>query len=254
MTMEDMKALQTDYLSLPSRELLPLLDGQTFADSLTKAAQEILKSWDHVLNKSSIAAGIYNQWEREVYSRANRLFVPESLRGLASMQLTRVIARLKDPAYGKAELNVFVKESFEDAVKALAAKLGRDITKWTYGQDRYKHVIMEHPLNGVVNAEWKKILNVGPLPRGGNGHTPGSTGGADNQLSGASFRLIVDTGDWDQALMINTPGQSGDPKSPYYRNLFSIWANDQYFPASYSRKKVESVMKEKVVLTPGGVK
>ena len=253
-TMEDMKALQTDYHSLPARELLPMLAGVRFSDSLVAAASDQLKSWDLVLDKSSIAAGIYVQWEREVYARGNREFIPSSLRGLASMQFTRILQRLKDPAMSVTERTAFVKASFEDAVTVLAGKLGRDTRQWTYGQDRYKHVTMEHPLNGVVNADWKKKLNVGPLPRGGNGSTPGSTGGADNQLSGASFRLIVDTGDWDSAIMINTPGQSGDPNSPYYRNLFPIWANDQYFPASYSRAKVESVMKEKIVLTPGGAK
>lgn len=252
MTLEDMKALQTDYLSLPSRELLPLLDAVMFTDSLTLAAREKLKGWDHVLDKASIAAGIYNQWERELYARANRQFVPENIRGLASMQLTRVIARLKSTTMSDVDRNAFVKASFEDAVRVLAGKLGPDVNQWAYGQDRYKHVTMEHPLNSIVNPDWKKKLNVGPLPRGGNGSTPGSTGGADNQLSGASFRLIVDTGDWDSALMINTPGQSGDPNSPFYRNLFPIWANDQYFPASYSRKKVESVMKEKTLLMPGG--
>lgn len=58
-------------------------------------------------------------------------------------------------------------------------------------------------------------MNTGLLPRGGNGQTPGSTGSADNQGSGASFRLLVDTKDWDNTLMINSPGQSGNPASPF---------------------------------------
>jgi penicillin amidase len=109
---------------------------------------------------------------------------------------------------------------------------------------------MEHQLNSLVNSEWKKKLNVGPLPRGGNSYTPGSTGGSDNQLSGASFRLLVDVGDWDKTLMINTPGQSGDPESPFYRNLFPLWANDQYFPAYYSKEKVNGVAAERMRLLP----
>jgi penicillin amidase len=36
---------------------------------------------------------------------------------------------------------------------------------------------------------------------------------------GASFRMIVDVGRWDRSLAINTPGQSGDPGSPHYRDL-----------------------------------
>jgi len=105
-------------------------------------------------------------------------------------------------------------------------------------------------LNNVVDADQKKKLNLGPLPRGGNAYTPGSTGSSDNQMSGASFRFLVDTGDWDKALMINTPGQSGDPESPYYGNLFSLWATDQYFPAYYSRQKVDSASAGKMILLP----
>jgi len=108
---------------------------------------------------------------------------------------------------------------------------------WQYGQDKFKHSTMTHPLNSIVNKAMAAALTVGPLPRGGNSHTPGSTGGADNQLSGASFRFISDTGNWDDAVMINTPGQSGDYKSEFYKNLFPLWANDQYFPAYYSKEK-----------------
>ena len=96
----------------------------------------------------------------------------------------------------------------------------------------------------------KNQLNLGPLPRGGNSYTPGSTGGADNQMSGASFRFITEAGNWDDAVMINTPGQSGDSKSEFYRNLFPLWANDQYFPAYYSKDKIIKSTKEVFELVP----
>jgi penicillin amidase len=64
-----------------------------------------------------------------------------------------------------------------------------------------------------VNGNLKPLLNKGLLPRGGNGQTPGSTGGTDNQMSGASFRILIDTQVWDKTLLINSPGQSGDTKS-----------------------------------------
>jgi penicillin amidase len=51
-------------------------------------------------------------------------------------------------------------------------------------------------------------------------------------------------------LGINSPGQSGDPESPFYRNLFEMWANDVYFPMYYSKEKIESVMAEKYRLVP----
>jgi penicillin G amidase len=74
--------------------------------------------------------------------------------------------------------------------------------------------------------------------------------GADQtKTSGASFRFIVDVGDWERSVGTNNPRQSGDPDSPHYRDLFSLWANDRYFPVPYSRQNVEAAA-ERRVLTP----
>jgi len=109
---------------------------------------------------------------------------------------------------------------------------------------------MIHPLARAVNQNWADSLNLGPLPRGGNGYTPGSTGNNNRQSSGASFRMIISTGDWDTAVGTNSPGQSGDPESPFYSNLFEPWAKDQYFPVYFSRKKIDSVAAEQLKYIP----
>jgi penicillin amidase len=119
---------------------------------------------------------------------------------------------------------------------------------WIYGQERYKHVYIKHPLSDAVNKELRDKLNAGPAPRGGNGYTPGATGGGRNQTSGASFRIIADTGDWDRTVVTNTPGQSGDPDSKFYSNLFDMWANDTYFPLYFSKARIEGNLEEKYIL------
>ena len=58
---------------------------------------------------------------------------------------------------------------------------------------------------------------------------------------GASVRLVMDVGDWDNSLCINAPGQSGDPGSPRYGDLASLWASGDYVPLLYSRARVEDV-------------
>mgnify|MGYP003336573587 FL=1 len=146
--------------------------------------------------------------------------------------------------------NTFLKNAFEQATKNLKNKLGGEISAWTYGQEKYKHIYFEHPLANLVSPALKSKLNIGPLPRGGNGQTPGSTGSADNQVSGASFRILMDTRNWDKTLIINTPGQSGDSNSPFYQNLFTTWANDSYFPSYYSKQLIEQNLAEKWILKP----
>ena len=257
MTIDKMKSLQTDYFSIPARTLVPMLDPIGFENDLSRQAKKQLQNWNYVLDKQSIPAAIYAMWERQLMLLANKRFVPDVIKGLLALQLSKLISWLQTPdaRFGvnpAAGRDAFLKEAFDTAVNELKSKLGQDIGQWIYGQEKYKHVTMVHPLNGIVSDAWKQKLTVGPMPRGGNGHTPGSTGGTDNQVSGASFRLIVDTGDWDKAVMINTPGQSGDPASPYYKNLFSLWAKDQYFPAYYSREKINKVTAERVLLQPAG--
>ena len=45
-------------------------------------------------------------------------------------------------------------------------------------------------------------------------------------------------------------GQSGDPDSPHYCDLFEPWAKGRYFPVSFSRTKVETVAESKMILSP----
>jgi penicillin amidase len=150
-----------------------------------------------------------------------------------------------DPIAGRDSMLIV---SLEQAVGDLVEKLGADMDRWQYGQEAYKHAYIRHPMSGAVDEETRRRLDVGPAPRGGYSYTVNNTGGGDNQTSGASFRFIVNTGDWDTSVGSNTPGQSGDPDNPHYRDLFDLWANDRFFPVFYSRDKIEAVADERVFL------
>ena len=250
-----MAALQTDYYSIPASRMVPLLSNISFEDDHLQKAKSYLTNWNFILDKNSVAAGIYVAWEKEIATMMSALLIPAEVKSLISLQISTIIQRLENPTthFGDNAINKrnkLLQEAFTKAINNLQKKLGSSMDQWVYGQAKYKHTTMEHPLSSIVSKEIKQQLNLGPLPRGGNGQTPGSTGSGDNQLSGASFRILIDTKDWDKALMINTPGQSGDPNSPYYRNLFETWANDQYFPAYFSKEKIKSVTKEITVLQP----
>jgi penicillin amidase len=232
-----------------------MLGKINFTSDLSNKAKAALMNWNFVLDKNSVAAGIYAMWERRLYSESANRFIPQELKGLVSVQLKKLIGWLENPdqRFGTDAVkgrDAFLQQTFELAVKDLSAKLGNDTSAWTYGQSKYRHTALTHPLNAFLSNEQKEQYNLGPLPRGGNGHTPNATGGGDRQAAGASFRIIADLADWDRTLMINTPGQSADPKSRYYSNLFQLWANDGYLPSYYSRGKIESATEEKLVLTP----
>ncbi|MDZ7650811.1 MAG: penicillin acylase family protein [Cytophagales bacterium] len=138
----------------------------------------------------------------------------------------------------------------EEATAQLHKKLGDDLNKWQYGQAAYHHVVIKHPLSNAVNDSIRKILETGSMPRGGSGSTPGVTSNSDNQSHGITFKMVADVSDWDKTLFINSPGQSGNPASPFYKNLFEIWASDQHFPVYFGREKIDKVINEKTLLKP----
>ena len=253
--MMDMIDLQHDYLSIPARTLVPLFRDLQANDSQVEQARQMLLDWDFKLDKNSITAGIYVAFERRLLDNIELLKVPESAQPYLGVGMKTTIDMLlapdgdfgRDPIAGRDE---FLLRTLGEGIADLREKLGPNMQNWVYGQEDYKHALIRHPMSAAVNENIRARLDVGPLPRGGNSFTLGNTGSGDNQTSGASFRILIDTRDWDNTLGMNTPGQVGDPDSPLYSNLFELWANDKLFPAFYSREKIESVLFEKLDLQP----
>jgi penicillin amidase len=133
----------------------------------------------------------------------------------------------------------------------LTTQLGASMDGWQYGQPSYKHALLRHPLSAAVHDTLRARLDVGPLPRGGNAYTVLAAGAGNNQTAGASFRFLVDTFDWDRAVGMNVPGQSGNPDSEHYRDLFALWARNDVFPVYYSRGLIEQHTRRREVLAPG---
>jgi penicillin amidase len=255
-TVMDMAEYVTDYTSLGARMICPLLKNLSAKNELAEKARMMLVEWDdHQLNPDAKEASIYVSWERVLKEKMEALVIPSEIQSISNLQLTKVLDWLvfpdgkfgPDPIKGRDE---FIMEAFEQGVKELKARLGDDMSHWHYGQDEFKHIKLIHPMSAAVDSKTRDKLEVGPHPRGGNGTTVGSTGGNDNQSSGASFRVIIDTGNFDGSLFTNSPGQSGDPDTPFYDNLFDTWAKDKFFPLFYSKEKVLSVKAKVIMLLP----
>jgi penicillin amidase len=254
----EMARLQNDDLSIPARALVPLLKDVAVSGPATARARDQLLGWDFVMDKSSVAAGVYGMWQRRLFANVRELMVPAAARealGANFLSVKRIIDWLYAPdgrfgADPTTARDALVARSLDEAVAELTRRFGPDMAKWQWGQDGYHHALIRHPLGGAVNEATRARLNVGPLPRGGSGETVSATGSGDNQTSGGSFKLIADTENWDNSIGLNTPGQDGNPAHPMYRNLFEMWAKGRYFPVAYSRAKVESVTDSVTRLTP----
>jgi penicillin amidase len=260
----DMVQLQNDNVSLPARSLVPLLRGANVSGDALKA-RDLLLAWNFSVDGDSIAAGIYEMWQRRVTANLRNLLVPKEAQAfVGALSMKRVIDWLhgpdgrfvkatgggtegQDPVVARDEL---LARSLTEAIAELGKKLGPAMDGWRWGGNDYHHALIRHPLADAAGGDMRARLNVGPYPRGGDSFTVSATGNADNQTSGGSFKIIADTENWDNSLGINNPGQSGDPSSPHYRDLFELWSRGKYFPVAYSRAKVDAVAEGRERLAP----
>jgi penicillin amidase len=243
--MEDMINLQVDYFSIPSKQIIELSKG--YINNNIEYFEKLSK-WDNVLDKNSVEAGIYIEWQTQIYFEFMREFVPKEVQKYIEIQIYKVIEGISK--MDNQQKSVFLNKTLDQAINSLKEKYGENSSDWVYGQSNYKHVKIYHPLEKIVNDSIKDIIALKTYPRGGDGFTPGSTSSELNQRSGGSFRIVINTKDWDNSFATNSPGQSGNPKSEFYKNLYEDWANDKFFPLLYSKNKILMNLSDRKVFKP----
>jgi penicillin amidase len=269
-TVEDCVRLQTDYLSVPARLILPLLAKMTIDGDQALLGAGLLRDWDAWLHPDSAAAALFEVWYRRhlrpalLTTALSQLLPPERV----AAALDRILPVEELAADARVDLDLLLSpgerlgphpervlpdiigSTLAAAVSELAQRFGDDPTNWGWGV--LHQAQPTHPLHSLLGGrEWS---TVGPLPRGGSGDTVGSTAyGPDfRQTAGATFRVVVDVGEWDESVAMNSPGQSGRPSSGHYEDHFELWASDGSFPLLYSRDRIEASTHLIISLLPPG--
>ena len=257
LSLQDMMGLQTDVHSPLAGRTIGLLDGLAGRDADETAALTYLKGWDAVESVGSGQAALYEIWAmRHLRPAVVAAVVPDKAKDLfADPQLAAVddwLAR-PDAAFGadpKAVRDRILLTSLGEAWRDTRERLGHDPAKWRWGD--LHHAQWSPAAAAVASPPMRAQFSVGPLEVGGSASTPMATTyrGDFNVASGASVRMVLDVGAWDNSRVINTPGQSGDPFSAHYRDLFPMWAAGSYAPLLYSREAVMANAEKVITLTP----
>jgi penicillin amidase len=226
----DFERMQQDVTSIPARRLQQVLKSWHLAAGIPAAGalHEILQ-WDTVLRADSRAALIYEFWMQRL---------PAAVFGEGSgADLERLLNALETQPVAMA-----LQKSLDAALQDLNRTFGSDPATWEWGK---AHTLtLSHPLG-------KKDFQLGPVARPGDANTVNATSGTNfRQTNGASWREILDVGDWDRSVITNVPGESGNPESKHYADLLEDWAAGRYHPLPFSRKAVEAAMEERIVLQP----
>lgn len=257
---EDSAALQTDVLSIPARRLCALLLRLPRSGAAPElwAALTLLEEWDFRLRTDSPAAALFEVFlAKFLKPRMLAALVPDaSLRPLLLPQDNEVLLRVlenPDARFGaepQRARNALLGECLVAAFRDCETRMGPSPSAWEWG--KLHHGYFQHALAELPDAP--AHLDVGPLPVGGSSSTPMHTGYRPSDfraMHGASVRLVMDVGEWDNSIAINAPGQSGDPRSPHYADLAPQWARGAYVPLLYSRDKVDAMEMQRIELLPG---
>ncbi len=266
-SLKDSLHLQTDYLSIPARRAIGATLRLEGGNETQSAALQLLRDWDFQLEADSAAAALFEVWWRiflpksvyDAIAEHDERLSPEAAASLPGRHDSEGLLQLLEGTRGggasegrlpSAALNAAVLSSLEGAFAFVAERLGGETQAWRWGS--LHHAELEHPLAEQLDSVLNSSTSIGPLPRGGSGDTVGNTsyGAGFRQTSGASFRMVIDVGNWDASIAVNSPGQSGDPRSDHWDDLFSIWAADEAFPLLYSRAAVEAATERLIRLVP----
>jgi penicillin amidase len=257
-SIEDMQRLQNDVLSLTARRLVALLKPLSSQDPKTQSALRLLSGWNCEETAASPAAALYEVWWSRYLGRTFKavLLTPGAARAMGAPHTSVLLETLERPAqrFGAdagAKRDQVLLTSLAAAWADMERLQGADPQRWQWG--RLQTSYFQHPMAPILDGAARARVNVGPLPRGGGASTVNvSSYQPDSfwQVHGPSFRMVLDVGKWDNSRAINTPGQSGDPASPHYRDLAASWAAGEYFPLLYSREAVEQATTETIELVP----
>jgi len=251
---EAMERLQADVVSLPALQLIGLLRAAV-AHEKSSAAADLLLRWNGEVTRDSAAAALYEVWLRIVTRETMNLAVPPVVRSTiedwSPHQVLEFLASVdrQGPNRLVVTRDAVLRKSLEEAWSEMGKLQGTDSAKWSWGT--LHPARFRHSLDQATDA--RALLDLGPVPRPGDEYTVNATGYSGDsfdQVSGASYREILDLSDWDHSVAVNTPGQSGQPGSPHYSDLLPLWSEGKYFPLVYSREAVEKQVTDKLVLQP----
>lgn len=263
-------ALQTDRQALAWDDLREAVLAAPADNPDTARALEMLRGWDGRVEATSPAAAVYELFVAEMAGRVVRAKAPHSapyalggrLNPLIDFNLfayrrTGHLARLlrEQPAgWFERSWPAEIADALAAAVHLLRRRKGEDVQAWAWG--RARPLVLPHPMGHKRSLA--KVFNLGPVPFGGDADTinQGSMllssplGPVDNI---ASVRVVIDVGAWGNSRFSLPGGQSGNPFSVHYADLFPLWLRGEGIPIAWTAEEVRAATRQTLVLTPSGV-
>jgi penicillin amidase len=257
-TLETFRAIQGDLYCAPAHALAQRLAKLNSPPKALEGLPQELAAWDGYLTAKSgpgavcrVALEILLQRHAGEVDRVDSP-LPTGAESYLTNLLPELLAKLDDLP------EEALRDSLEGAVEILEECCSSDPVSWSWGALHAAE--LRHPL-GIVKP-LRGLLNRGPYPLGGDANTVrlaafrSESSGRSGRPSfspittGPNYRFVVDTGDWNRAWSIVSPGQSGHPGSTNYDDQVDLWQNVRYRPMVFGRETAEFATKNRLILKP----
>jgi penicillin amidase len=267
----DAQRLQMDVISLPWREIRDfILTLDVDADAHPHAAQgaAILRDWDGQVAAGSAGASVYQAFVAGLTQRLAEARAPNAWRWAIGEGFGQIVPRTLLWTRAPSRLARLLQERpadwfegsswedeavavLDDAIFQLSRGRGMSPSRWGWGLLRT--LTLEHPMG--VRRPLDRIFNVGPIPMGGDATTvmQASTGPIapfGNPGFLANVRCVFDLGDPARSRFSLAGGQSGNPLSPHYADLFEVWRRGGGVPLPWTEGDVAAATRATLVLEP----
>ena len=257
-TLETFRNIQGDLYCAPARALAQKLGKLEPPPGVPEGLMRELAAWDGHLVAQSRPGAVARVALEVLLRRSARVDPPTDspLPTGAEVYFGNLVPELLGKLDDLTEENL--REALIEAVEILTESCGPAPEGWRWGT--LHPAELRHPL-GIVGP-LRGLLNRGPYPAGGDANTvrlaafrSGSSGRSGRPsfgpvTTGPNYRFVVDTGGWERAWSVISPGQSGHPASVNYDDQVSLWKNVRYRPMVFDRKTAELAAKHRLVLKP----
>jgi penicillin G amidase len=238
-------AIQADTLSLVAQHLVPLMTGAATENAATREVVERLRRWDFHMDMDKVEPLLFTAWLRE-FSRSI-LFgrfgdAVSDYWDLWPRVMEAVLTErpdwCNDPKRpGEESCGSRLAEALDAALARLRRDYGADMAQWQW---RRAHIaVFANPVLSRIPVlrDWLNIAIPTPgaydtLNRGPSTIRDDAT--PFEQRFGAGLRMITDLASPEDARMIATPGQSGDPLSAHSADLLQRWRDFDWLVPSRS--------------------
>ncbi|MBW1961277.1 MAG: penicillin acylase family protein [Deltaproteobacteria bacterium] len=265
-TMQDMKSVHGDRVSIPAQKMLWLFSRINPPDPFADEALESLCQWNGAMEPDAVAPTIYSAFrikllkrflEHHVGSLCKEMFTatgrgaPRHLVELASVMAAMV--EKDDPSLlppGTTWVSMAT-DALSETLSFLKERFGDDMNGWSWGA--VHHTQPKHPLSELF-PQHRNLLNPASVGMGGDGDTPLAAGYASASPFAVTLlsvaRYVYDLSDWDNSGWAVPLGVSGHPASSHYSDQLPVWSRLDLVPMLYDWELIAAQAESHQVLAP----